>query len=367
MEVSVEPTLSVATNSEIVCVEFSPYEWSKNLLAVALSNAINIYSVHLQEEKENGETDCKLLCESQVEGECLHMAWSPHTSLHSSPPVVRLLLATSDDVIIEFSTDLKSTFVKELFRHSNCINSLTCSGLNSSSLFPTLWASVGDDQLMRVWAEAKEDTTSDDDTPASVSMEVQQNQKSFAGWSESIMLLEPGQAVRFHPEDSSMVLVCEVSGTLRLYRISQSEDDSSQLILTADWSVRCPAPLLDADWSLADPDLIIAACSAGVALINMNSNGSTRKSMLVLSGSHKNTPSSGGTGAVGVRGARNTPTLVAAVTASNTVTVLHTTASRIPLTAHLKAVGGISWHLELPYLGVGSDRRLLLWRVDRVS
>lgn len=48
MEISLEPTINVLTNSEIVCVEFSPYEWSKNLLAVALSNAINIYSLQFQ-------------------------------------------------------------------------------------------------------------------------------------------------------------------------------------------------------------------------------------------------------------------------------------------------------------------------------
>ncbi|XP_018025542.1 nucleoporin Nup37 [Hyalella azteca] len=366
MEVSVEPTLSVSTNSEILCVEFSPYEWSKNLIAVALTNAINIYSVQLQEEKENGETECKLLCESQVEGECMHMAWSPSTSLHSSPPSLKLLLATNDDVIIEFTTDLKSSFEKELFRHSNCINSLACSGISSTSLLPTLWASVGDDQLLRVWSEPEERS----DNASETALENSAEASLVSGWSESITLLEPGQSVKFHPEDSSLVLVCEVSGTLRLYRITPSEEDSCQLVVTAEWSVRCPAPLLDADWSLVDPDLIMAACSAGVALINVSSNGSARKSMLVLSGSHKNSLSSGyggGRGAVKVRGARNSPALVAAVTASNSVTVLHATASRIPLTAHLKAVGGISWHLELPYLSVGSDRRLLLWRVDKIS
>ena len=48
MEVSVDPTLSISTKSEVVCVEFCPYEWSKHLLAVALSNALNIYSVKFQ-------------------------------------------------------------------------------------------------------------------------------------------------------------------------------------------------------------------------------------------------------------------------------------------------------------------------------
>jgi len=35
-----------------------------------------------------------------------------------------------------------------------------------------------------------------------------------------------------------------------------------------------------------------------------------------------------------------------------------------PLTADLKAVGGISWHSALPYLVAGSDRQLLVWRVS---
>jgi len=53
MEVSVEPTLSILTKSEVICIEFSPYEWCKNLLVVGLSNAINVYSVKFQVSPES--------------------------------------------------------------------------------------------------------------------------------------------------------------------------------------------------------------------------------------------------------------------------------------------------------------------------
>uniref|UniRef100_A0A2P2I291 Nucleoporin Nup37-like n=1 Tax=Hirondellea gigas TaxID=1518452 RepID=A0A2P2I291_9CRUS len=349
MEVCVEPTLSIRTNSEVVCVEFSPYEWSKSLLAVAFPNAISLYSLKLKEESENGKTELSLLCESHLEGEVCAMAWSPQTSLHASPPLLKLLLATTDDSVIEFTTDLKTTNVKEVFQHSSSINSVAYSGLcSSSSQLPSLCASVGDDQLLRVWQEdSDEDSTNDDGGDGA------------GGWSDSIMLMEPGQTVRFHPENPSLLLVCEISGTLRLYRISQSQDDSGQPMLTADWSVRCPAPMLDADWSLCDPNLLVAACPAGVYIINVDNNGSARKRLRTVG-------SSGSSSVVTVRAARSTAALVAAVTADNTLSVMHLTANRIPLVAHLKAVSGISWHLEQPYLAVGSDRRLLLWRVDHV-
>lgn len=362
MEVCVEPTLSIATPSEVVCLEFAPYEWCKSLLAVALPNVVNIYSIKFQEEVESGKAEFSLLCASQVEGECCAMAWSPQSALRAVPPSLKLMLATVGDAVIELSTDLKTTSVREVFRHTSCINSIAFSCINSESTLMTLCASVGDDQLLRVWEESTGQPSKERGIDGSVEEEELSGPVS-GGWSESIMLMEPGQSVRFHPEDPSQLLVCEVSGTLRLYRITTSSADDSgpQSALTAEWSVRCPSPALDADWSLCDPDLLLAAGPAGVTIINMDGNGSVRKRVRAVGGGE-----GGSSAVVCVRGARSTHALAAAVTPDNTVTVVHTTASRIPLAAHLKCVSGISWHLELPYLAVGSDRRVLLWRVDHV-
>ena len=79
--------------------------------------------------------------------------------------------------------------------------------------------------------------------------------------------------MKFHPENPHLLLVCEVTGTLRMYRISQSDDDISETLLTADWSVRCPSPTLDADWSLCDPDLLLAAGPTGVIIFNTDNHG----------------------------------------------------------------------------------------------
>lgn len=32
----------------------------------------------------------------------------------------------------------------------------------------------------------------------------------------------------------------------------------------------------------------------------------------------------------------------------------------------LQVVGGMSWHQNQPYLAVGSDRKVLLWKIDNV-
>lgn len=48
MEVNVEPSISIPTRSEVICVEFSPFEWSQNLVAVVMPNAISIYSLKLE-------------------------------------------------------------------------------------------------------------------------------------------------------------------------------------------------------------------------------------------------------------------------------------------------------------------------------
>lgn len=48
MEVNVDPAISIKVQSQVQCVEFSPYEWSRGLLAVGLSTSVVIYSVKLK-------------------------------------------------------------------------------------------------------------------------------------------------------------------------------------------------------------------------------------------------------------------------------------------------------------------------------
>lgn len=45
MEVNIAPALSVNTRTQVLALEFSPYEWSRGLLAVALPTSVAVYSI----------------------------------------------------------------------------------------------------------------------------------------------------------------------------------------------------------------------------------------------------------------------------------------------------------------------------------
>ena len=71
---------------------------------------------------------------------------------------------------------------QEVFRHSDCINSLACS-ISSTATMPTMCASVGDDQKLRVWEEGGRDDQFTDVEEA----------KALLGYEETAMLMSPGE------------------------------------------------------------------------------------------------------------------------------------------------------------------------------
>ena len=45
MELTSEPIVKIPTRSEVLAVAFSPFEWSRSLLAVALPSSLAVYSI----------------------------------------------------------------------------------------------------------------------------------------------------------------------------------------------------------------------------------------------------------------------------------------------------------------------------------
>ena len=45
MEVTSEPIVKIPTRSSVLAVEFSPFEWCRSLLAVALPSSLAVYSI----------------------------------------------------------------------------------------------------------------------------------------------------------------------------------------------------------------------------------------------------------------------------------------------------------------------------------
>lgn len=319
MELNVDPAVSISTRSQVLCVEFSPFEWSRGLLAVGLPTSVAVYSIKLKEESDGTCEECDQVWEWHVSSQPVSMSWSPSSTLRAVPNCLQIAVASADNAVMQLSSDLAdSNTVEDILSHSDFVNSVTYNGDSG-----TLVASAGDDLTARVWESS--------------------SQKEIA----KFLLTSPGMIVCFHPEESDLLLVGEKKGVLRVYSVSSG---CSTLFL------RCPGPLLGADWSIPDPALIVAAGAKGLTVWNVASLQPHSEIVEVGSGER----------ILGVEVCRSTPGLVATHAAPHTIRVTHLHSSKVPIAAHLKVVGGMSWHQNLPYLAVGSDRRILLWKIDSV-
>ncbi|KAK3878314.1 hypothetical protein Pcinc_017042 [Petrolisthes cinctipes] len=320
MEVNVDPAICIRVRSQVQCVEFSPYEWSRGLLAVGLSTSVAIYSVKLkQDEGEGSGEECEQVWEWHVSSQPVSLAWSPNSTLRAVPSCLQVAVASVDNTIMQLSSDLAdSNTIQEILSHSDFVNSVSYNGDSGC-----LVASTGDDLTARVW-------------DASSNTQI-----------AKFLLTSPGMVVCFHPEDLDLLMVAEKKGVVRVYSVSSG---------TSTLYLRCPGPLLGADWSLPEPALIVAAGAKGLTVWNVASL--QPHSELVEVG--------GGERIVGVRVCRSTPGLVATHASPHTVRVTHLHSNKVPIAAHLKAVGGMSWHQSLAYLAVGSDRKILMWKIENI-
>ncbi|KAF4518394.1 hypothetical protein B566_EDAN010486, partial [Ephemera danica] len=146
---------------QIFVIEFSPYEWSKNIIAVGLQSKVVIASVtfpeeqeeddddETEEESENGDIEgfsFKVIkdfsCGTRVQ--CL--AWGPDTSLKGLPQVISFAVATASHRITVNTSDLGSSHhSRYLEGHQNYVNSLAFDPEGS------LLASVSDDLTCQLW------------------------------------------------------------------------------------------------------------------------------------------------------------------------------------------------------------------------
>uniref|UniRef100_A0A0P4VTV4 Uncharacterized protein n=1 Tax=Scylla olivacea TaxID=85551 RepID=A0A0P4VTV4_SCYOL len=320
MEVNVAPAVAIKVRSQVQCVEFSPFEWSQGLLAVGLPTSVAVFTVKLKEEGNGSSGDeYEQVWEWHASSQPVSIAWSPSSTLRTAPACLQVAVASADHKVRQISSDLgESNVVQEILSHTDFVNSVTYNGDSGS-----LVASAGDDLTARVWDSSSQTQIS------------------------KFLLTSPGMVVRFHPDEPDLLMVAEKKGVLRVYSVSSG---CSTLYL------RCSGPLLGADWSIPEPALIMAAGAKGLTVWNVASLQPHSEVKEVGLGDR----------VLDVQVCRSTVGLVATHAAPHTVRVSHFHSSKIPIAAHLKVVGGMSWHQSHPYLAVGSDRKVLLWKIDNV-
>ncbi|XP_062507063.1 nucleoporin Nup37-like isoform X2 [Corticium candelabrum] len=200
-------------------VEFSPFEKSKELLAIGCDNLLSVGTCEFESEANYDEgilsnvTFGGLLDVHHADRVCA-MAWSPLSQWGNGPTAIRLSTVGFGGALRYISSDLSETTVKILTGHSGFVND--CTFLQSSE--GQLLASVGDDGTCRLW-----------DVEAGV-------QKML------IKLKSPGMSVCWHPSDPVKLMVSEKIARIRFYDLIAEQpivslDAGRVTMMSADW---CP-------------------------------------------------------------------------------------------------------------------------------
>jgi nuclear pore complex protein Nup37 len=142
------------------------------------------------------------------------------------------------------------------------------------------------------------------------------------------------------------ILIAQKSGLISLYNSSNYAP-----IMSLDC---CSSPLMSADWCLSNSLCLAAAVASDIVFFDLSrpSLPTERRSL------H-------GDGARLVRFSRWQDTLTASVgKPAACLKVNQHRAGQTLLTSQKKIIGGgLSWHLRLPYLAVGNDREVDLYRL----
>jgi len=310
-----EPLYRIPLSSNVFCTEFSPFEWSASLLAIGFQSSLTVGQVWLPEEGDRPDFQFTVLQEIHHDTRVQAIAWSPKTSLTVAPKTVQFATSGTDHKLRLFSSDLKEVNVCVLRGHTDYINSIVFEPETGDQV-----VTGSDDHTAKLWENG--DCVS------------------------TLHFKSPVMSVAWHQEDLGKILIGQKSGIISLFNSS-----SLQPILSLDCGM---SPLMATDWSHSNSLLLAAAVSMDLVLFDLSRPSLATMRRAVHS-----------EGARYVRCSRANDTLIATSgRPGNCLKVSHAKSSQALVSTQQAVVGGLSWHLRLPYLAVGNDREVSLYKIS---
>ncbi|XP_035725577.1 nucleoporin Nup37-like isoform X1 [Vespa mandarinia] len=314
---STPPTIKLNLSGQIYCVEFSPYEWSQQLICIGLKEEVIIGTIKFQDEDDTVEDIAyNLIRTFHHDTRPNAIAWSPETTLSVVPKILTFCVAGTDFRIRMYNSNLNDVNIYEILEgHIDYINSISYEPEGE------LLASTSDDHTCKLWA-------------------VKEDQKCIS----TFHLTSPGMSVCWHSEESGKLLVAEKNGLIHMYNVR-----NQQAIISLDAGV---LPLSSADWG-SNP-LKVVSLAAG--------------ELLLWDVSRPSRPLESGTlyieGGLLIKFSPTYEHIVASIgRPDNLLKVSNFKLKQVILHGKVKIVGGLSWHYKYPYICAGSDRELHFWKI----
>jgi len=312
------PTHRIPVSGRVFVTEFSPFEWSSNLLAAGFASSILIGQVRFQEEDDKVEgIHFETLKEIHHDTRVQTLAWCPKTSLVVAPKLLEFATSGTDHKLRLFSSDMLQVNVKVLKGHSDYINSIVFEPETGDQV-----VTASDDHTAKLW-----------DTAEAVCV-------------HTFSFKSPAMSASWHPAELGKLLIGQKSGVISIFNVAS---------FAAIMSLDCGnAPLLSTDWCLSNSLMLSAAVSTEAVVFDLSrpSLPSDRRS------SHSE-------GCRLVRFSRQSDNLLASSGRPGYgLRVGHSKNNQVLINTSQKVVGGLSWHLRLPYLAAGNDREISLYKVS---
>jgi len=310
-----EPLYRVPLSSRVFSTEFSPFEWSASLLAIGFQSSLTVGQVWFPEEGDKQDFKFSVLQEIHHDTRVQTFAWSPKTSLTVAPKSLQFATGGTDHKLRIFSSNLTEVNVRVIKGHTDYINSIVYEPERGDQIL-----TGSDDHTARLWEGGECIST--------------------------LHFKSPVMSVSWHHQDQGKVLIGQKSGLVSLVNCS-----SMQPILSLDCGV---SPLLGTDWCHSNSLLLAAAVSTELVLFDLS-----RPSLATM----RRAVHSEGTRYV--RCSRANDSLIATSgRPGNCLKVSHAKSSQALVSTQQSVVGGLSWHLRLPYLAVGNDREVSLYKIN---
>ncbi|KAK7793204.1 hypothetical protein R5R35_012845 [Gryllus longicercus] len=319
MDTPAATPLFVEFKDQVLFAEFSPYEWSPNLICIAFHNNISVGRIKFQEEDDEmeEEIDFQVLHKffHEVRPDCL--AWNPESSISTLPKHVSFCTGGADYQLRLFESDLSNNHsIQVLEGHTYYINSI------AYDMDGEYLASGSDDSSCRLWA-------------------IKDKYSCFAVMNFRTAVV----SVCFHQEEPGKLMVALKKG-----KIIQVNVNTQQRIMTFDCGTE---PLLSADWSPSNSLCVVAVAEQELTWWDTSKSRNPVESRMIHT-----------TNACAVRCCPLSDTYVATFGEPDHQLKVLSLNSNVPqLIANLQLTTNISWHHHLPYVCAGNDYQLGFWKV----
>jgi len=306
-----DPVERLILPTRVFCTKFSPFPSSSSLLAIGLQSSISIGQCSFTEETTNTQFQFSIIQEIHHDTRVQALAWSPKSNLMLSPWVLEFASSGTDHKVRLFSGDGESVQVKVLKGHTDYVNSIVFEPESGDQML-----TGSDDHTVRLWDNAECVST--------------------------LHLKSPVMTVAWHSEEVGKVLIGQKSGVISLYNAV-----TLQPIMSLDCGM---SPLLSLDWSQANSLHVSCVVSSDLVTWDLSSPSQPQLSRTVHS--------------EGARYVATSDWLVAtAGKPGNCVKVSQAKSGVQLMSSEMVVVGGLSWHCKLPYLAVGGDREVQLFKI----